>query len=446
MADSKDNGVAPETTESTAPRPGRLGLMVRALRHRNYRLFFAGQTTSLVGSWMQETAMPWLIYGLTGSPFMLGLVSFCARIPSFALAPLAGVAADRWDRRRILLATQSVAMGQALLLAVLTLSGWIDPGQIIVLALVAGVAGAFNLPAAQAFVSDIVENKDDLPSAIGLNSAMTNLARVVAPSLAGVLITLVGQGNQGEGICFLLNAASYLALLGSLLLIRPPTVAHAMPAAGLLAPLKEGFAYTLGFAPLRDLLILAALIGLAGTPNNLVALFARGNDASTFGFFLGAAGLGALAGAAFVASQRTVRGSGRRIANAAGLLGASLIGFAYSPYLWLALPCRFVGGFAVIVLMTSAITLVQVIAEDDKRGRVMSLFAMAFLGMSPLGNLLTGALAGAIGAETAFLINGCICMAAAAWFALRLPALRSLLKASKDTAHQAGTWLLRAEH
>lgn len=424
-----------EPTEPAPLRRPRWRAMFRAFAHRNYRLFFIGQAVSLVGSWMQQTAMPWLVYDLTRSAFLLGVVSFCAHIPAFFLAPLAGVEADRRDRRRLLLLTQAVAMAQAVILGVLTWAGWIDTWQIIVLALIAGIAGAFNLPAAQAFVADIVEQKEDLASAVALNAAMTNLARVLAPALAGLLITLVGEGSRGEAVCFFLNGASYLALLGVLLLIRtgePRGVSpRSAPAAGFLASLKEGWVYLFGSVPLRDLLILAALIGLAGTPGTMLALFAHKYDdsaANTFGFLMAATGLGALVGAAYVASRPSIRGSGRRIAVAAALLGAATIGFAYAPSLWLALIGRFVAGFALVVQLTSVTTLVQFIADDAKRGRVLSLFGMAFLGMSPLGNLLTGWLAGATSPETAFLVLGITCAATALWFSCRVPHLRALLQ------------------
>lgn len=427
--------------------PGVLKVMLRAFGHRNYRLFFIGQTVSLIGSWMQQTAIPWLVYDQTKDPFLLGLVGFCTHIPAFILAPLAGVAADRWDRRHILLIAQAVAMVQALLLGLLTLAGWIDIGQIILLSFVAGVAAAFNLPAAQAFVSDIVEKKEDLPSAIALNAAMTNLTRMLAPALAGVLISVITltTSREGEAACFLLNGVSYLAVLASLWVIRPAAASKpfAKGAIGGLASLKEGFSYVLGSPPLRDLLLLAALVGLVGTPSTLIPVFAdkiAPGNASTFGLLMGATGLGALVGAAYVAARRGIRGSGQRIAGGTVILGVALIGFAYSPYLWPAIGFRFLAGLALVVQMTSCTTLVQTVSDDDKRGRVMSIYAMAFLGMSPLGNLLAGSLASAsaIGPEATFLIFGISCLVAAGWFLARLPRLREMLRGQFTQGHKAG--------
>lgn len=437
-----------EEGSTSPPPPRRWRQAFRAFSHRNYRWFFVGQAVSLIGSWMQQTAMPWLVFGLTGSAFLLGVVSFCARIPAFFLTPVAGVAADRFDRRRLLLATQTLALGQALLLGLLTWFGWIETWHVIVLALVSGVAGAFNLPAAQAFIAEVVEEKDDLGSAVALNAAMTNLTRVGAPALAGVLITVAGSGSRGEGLCFLINAVSYLVLLAVLLIIRPVTATPRETAdQGVLESLREGAVYVWREPPLRFLLILAALIGLAGTPGNMLALFADRYDgarASNFGFLVGATSLGAVFGAVYVATQRAVRGAGWRIALGAAILGGSTIGFAYASELWLALLWRVIAGCALVVQMTSATTLVQVICEDSKRGRVLSLFGMAFLGMSPLGNLLTGWLASASSAELAFAVNGSVCLVAGLWFAARVRRIRTFVKEQR-AQHDAAA-LAHAHH
>jgi MFS family permease len=266
----------------------------------------------------------------------------------------------------------------------------------------------------------------------------------VAPALAGVLITVVGQGRTGEGVCFLLNGVSYLAVLASLLAIHPPAADRPALSGQLLAPLKEGFAYVLGFAPLRDLLLLAAVVGLVGMPGTLLPVFARklgAGDASTFGFLTGATGLGALAATAYVASRPGLRGAGPRIAAAAALLGASLIGFAGSPALGPALAFRFLGGLALMVQMTSVTALVQAVADADKRGRALSLFGMAFLGMGALGNLAAGALAEVIGAEWTFVADGACCLAAALWFTLRLPHLRRVLRSAlAERGHGPAAW------
>ncbi len=400
--------------------------MFRALRSRDFRLFFIGQTISLIGTWMQQTALPWLVYSLTDSAVLLGLVSFCTMIPVFVLGPVAGVVADRWQRRSLMLATQVIAMLQALLLGLSTWFGWIDATQILLLAILGGCAWAFNIPVAQAFLSDIVP-REDLPSAIALNAALTNLARMIGPALAGGLIAFAGEGRQGETVCFLGNGVSYVAVLACLWLIQPTLPSRPVSTGSLIAPLKEGFVAVAHNAILRDLWIVAALIGLVGTPVSLMPVFARqlaGDDASALGILMATTGLGALVGAIYVASRRGLRGSGKRIAIGSAFLGLSLIGFAYAPSLGAAAAWRFVSGVALVVQLTSCSTVVQTVTDDDKRGRVLSLFSMAFLGMSPLGNLAAGFLANMIGAAATFSIYGISCLLVAVAFAARLPALR----------------------
>jgi MFS family permease len=422
----------------------RLRFAFRALGHRDYRRFFIGQALSGLGGWMQQTALPWLVFSLTDSPLLLGLVGACNFLPSFVLAPVAGVVADRRDRRLILLTTQTLALGQALVLGLLTLAGRVDTPTLVALALFGGLVIAFNLPAAQAFVSDLVTDKDDLPSALALNAALNNLSRVLGPALAGLIITWVSDGNAGESICFLLNAASYLAVLVALVLVRP---APQLPIAdgSWIGPLKEGFAYVWRSVLLRDLMLLVALVGLTGIPGTLIPMMARkigAGDARTFGFLNAATGFGALAGTAYVATRRR-RGAGRRIALGAAVLGASLIGFAFSTTLAPALVSRFVAGVAWVIQATTCMALVQTVTDADKRGRVMSLFGMAFLGMAALGNLAAGGLGSAIGAEATFVVDGCCCLAAGLWFALRLPRLREEFHAaeaghrSTSTAHDS---------
>jgi MFS family permease len=338
-------------------------------------------------------------------------------------------------------------MAQAIVLGLLTLAGqpWIGTWQIVLLALLAGTATAFNQPAAQAFVADLVERKDDLASGIALNTALNNLSRMVAPALAGVLIAMIGTGQTGEGVCFLLNGASYLAVLASLWAIRLHPTAQGPAPTPLLTSLMEGIRYVASFRPLLHLLILASVIGLLGTPSSLLPIFAHklSGNASGLGFLLGAAGLGALLGTIYVASRPGLGGTGRRIAVGTLVLGVTLAAFAYTPYLpsaWLALGLalgfRFASGLAMMVVLTSCSTAVQVLTDDDKRGRVMSLYSMAFLGLMPLGNLLAGALASVTSAELVFLLSGCCCIVSGLWFLLQVPGLRALVQSRRaEPAH-----------
>lgn len=404
-----------------------LKLSLRALGHRNYRLFFGGQGISLIGTWLTRVATSWLVYRLTNSVFLLGLVGFAGQIPTFLLAPLAGVLADRWNRHRILVVTQTLSMFQSLALAFLALTGVITVWQIIILSVFQGLINAFDTPARQSFVVEMVEEKEDLPNAIALNSAMFNSARLIGPSLAGILIATVG-----EGICFLLDGISYLAVIASLLAMKigPKKIN------GLNSPfwhgLKEGFNYAFGFVPIRSVLLLLALMSLVGMPYTvLMPVFARdilGGGPHTLGYLMAAAGAGALCGAIYLASRKSVRGLGKVIVAAASCFGIGLIAFSFSRVLWLSLPLMTVTGFGMIAQMASSNTILQTIAEDDKRGRVMSFYTMAFMGMAPLGSLLAGALASQIGAPHTLMIGGICCLMGAGMFARKLPAIREMVR------------------
>jgi len=404
-----------------------LALFGRALRHRNFRLFTAGQTLSLIGTWMQQVAVGWLVYRLTNSAFLLGLVAFVSQAPNFVLAPIAGVLADRHDKRRMVLVTQSIMMVQAIALAVLVLTGHVTVGWTIALMAVQGVATGFDIPARQAFLVEMVGNRQDLPNAIALNSSMFNGARLVGPAIAGLVIAAAG-----EGICILINAVSYVAVLAALLAMRLPERVPHGTIGPMLAGLREGFRYAYGFRPMRSILVTVAFVSLVGVPFSvLLPVFATevlGGGAETLGFLLAATGLGALAGALYLASRSTVRGLSKLIAMSAMLFGASLVGFALSRQLWLSLVCLVIAGFGMMAQMASSNTVLQTIVDDDKRGRIMSLYSMAFTGVSPIGSLLVGGAAGVVGAPVAILLSGVACLAASAVFVRQLPRLRASIR------------------
>ena len=406
-----------DTTEGTVAGPR---LMVRALRHRNYRLFFGGHGLSMVGSWMQWTAMGWLVYRLTGSKAMLGTVAFATQIPAFLLASLAGVVADRVNRRHLVLVTQSLATVQALALAYLTLAGLVEVWHIIALSVGAGLVNAFDIPARQSLVVDMLDNRADLPNAIALNSFLFNGARLVGPWVAGILIHLVG-----EGVCFLVNAASFLAIIAALLAMRIPRPRRVPSGRHVLSELRDGFAYVLGHKTIRGVLAMIAIVSLFGMPYGvLMPVFAKdilGGDAYTFGILAAAPGVGALVGALFLASRRNVLGLGRLMRIAGVLFGCGLIGFSLSRNLWLSLVILAPLGFGLLIMLASGNTLVQSLVDDDKRGRVMSLWMMSFMGMAPFGSLMAGFLAERIGAPTTVLIGGAACIVATLVFGRRLP-------------------------
>ena len=343
-------------------------ILIRALRHPNYRLFFAGQGVSLVGTWMQRIALLWLMYRLTDSEFMLGLAGFASQVPILLLGPFAGVLADRWNLHRVLVLTQALALVQALLLAILTLTGLIAPWQIIALGLVLGSINAFDMPVRQAFTIQMVEQPADLGNAIALNSFLVNGARLIGPSLAGVLIALIG-----EGWCFALNAASYLAVIVALLAmtIRPQTrPRHEGP---ILHGLHEGLRYAWGFAPIREMLLLIALSSLMVMPYvTLMPIFAKdilGGGPSSLGLLMAASGIGAIIGAVYLASRRNVLGLGGAVAVGASVFGLSLAAFACSRWFWWSFLLLVFTGLGMMLQLASSNTILQTIVDDDKRGR-----------------------------------------------------------------------------
>jgi MFS family permease len=419
---------APEKQNSAST----LSFMARALEHRNYRLFFVGQGISLIGTWMTRLATGWLVFRLSGldAAFILGLTGFAGQIPAFFLAPFAGVLVDRWNRHRLLVLTQVLSLVQSALLAAVAFQS--EPGtaaiwQIIALSFCQGVINAFDMPARQAMLVEIVDQRADLPNAIALNSFLVNGARLVGPSLAGVLIALTG-----EAWCFVVDAVSYLAVVAALLMMRLPSRGKAAPRHSLGRQLSEGFSYAFGFQPIRGLLLLLALVSFLGMPySTLLPLFAADvlqGGPTTLGFLTAASGVGALAGAVLLASRQSVLGLGRLIVLAALLFGLGLVRFALSRLLWLSLLMMLQTGFGMMVQMAASNTILQTIVEEDKRGRVMSYFSMAFLGVTPFGNLFAGLLAREIGPSLTVLSCGVGCMLAGLWFAWKLPSLRSLVR------------------
>lgn len=402
-------------------------LLVRALQHRNYRLFFGGQGISLIGTWMTRVATGWLVYRLTGSAFLLGLVSFAGQIPILVLGPVAGVWVDRWNRHRVLVVTQVLSMLQSFGLAVLALAHVITVNEIILLNLFQGAVNSFDMPARQAFVIEMVENPEDLGNAIALNSSLVNGARLIGPSVAGLLIAAVG-----EGYCFLLDGISYIAVIVSLLAMVVPVRNTGHAKQSVLAELQEGWDYVRGFRPIWAILLLLVLVSLVGMPyTTLMPIFAGQilhGGAHTLGFLMAATGVGALMGAVSLAARRSVLGLGRLIPISAGLFGAGLVGFSLSRHLSLSLLLLVVTGYGFMQQMASSNTILQTISEDRKRGRVMSFYAMSFQGVAPFGSLIAGAVAGRIGAPNTLLIGGVICVVGAGLFALQLPTLRRLVR------------------
>jgi MFS family permease len=400
---------------------------LRALRSRNYRLFFTGQSVSLIGTWMTQIATSWLVYRLTGSAWLLGIVGFASRLPTFLLGPFAGIWVDRWNRHHTLVVTQILSMLQSFALAGLALSGIITIREVIWLGLAQGVINAFDMPARQAFVIQMVENRADLANAIALNSSMVNMARLLGPSLAGVIIAAVG-----EGYCFLIDGFSYLAVIASLLAMRIPPVQPRNAPKAILQELKEGWNYVTHFIPIRSILLLLALVSLVGMQYTvLMPIFAAQvlhGGAHTLGFLMGASGVGALSGAMFLATRKNVLGLGRIVASAAAAFGAGLIALGLSRFLWLSLIVMLFVGCAMMIQMAASNTILQTIVDDDKRGRVMSFYSMSFLGMAPFGSLLAGALAHRIGASHTVMISGTICIIGAGWFASQLRAMRELVR------------------
>ncbi len=413
----------------------------RALRHRNFRLFFGGQTISLIGTWMTRIATSWLVYRLTKSAMLLGTVGFAGQIPTFLLAPFAGVWVDRLDRRRVLVWTQTLAMIQSFALAALTLSGHITVEWILGLAVMQGLVNAFDMPGRQAFMVQMIGDRADLGNAIAINSSMVNMARLIGPSLAGLIIAATN-----EGWCFFIDGVSYIAVIASLLMMRLNLPALKRAATSTIQELKEGWSYVSGFLPIRTILMLFAVVSLMGMPFVvLMPIFAAKvlhGGPHTLGFLMGAMGVGALISALSLAARKSVRGLIRMIPIAAGVFGLGLIGFGLSHVFWLSMVTVLIAGMGMMQGMAASNTIIQTLVSEDKRGRVMSYYTMAFVGMAPFGSLLAGTMASAIptapvrllggmvltGAQWTVIINGAIVVLGAAWFFTRLPAVRLVVR------------------
>ena len=409
---------------------------LRSLRQRNYRLFCSGQLVSLIGTWMQMVALSWLVYRLTGKAAMLGLMSFCNLIPVFILAPLGGLVADRVPSRRLLLTTQIVAMTLAFILAGLTLTHHVRMWHLFVSALLLGTTNAFDNPGRQVFVARAVP-RPDLMNAVALNSSMVTGARVAGPALAGILVAAIG-----EGWCFFLNAVSYLAVIAGLLAMTfPPMKAREPEGQSQMGRLREGFDLVRRTMPIRSLLILLGMLSLLGVPYSvLMPIFAAQvfhGSSRTFGLLMGTSGAGALAGALTLACRPHSHGLGRWITATSLAFGAALIGFACSRSLWLSLPLMLLVGFCFMVEMAATNTMIQMMVPDAFRGRVMSFYAMMFLGMSPLGGLLAGLVAHQVGAPATVALGGAGCVVCGCAFALHFrrwrEGARGLLRAAGET-------------
>jgi len=401
--------------------PDWLPTTLRALRHRNFQLFFSGQLISLIGTWMQNIAQAWLVYRLTGSSLLLGAVGFASQIPVFLVAPLGGIVADRHNRRKIVIATQISSMLLAFVLAALTLTGVVRVWHIFVLAALLGVVNAFDIPGRQSFLVEMV-GKDDLMNAIALNSSMFNGARIIGPAIAGVLVAKIG-----EGWCFFANAVSYIAVIIGLFMMRVQPRTHHVHGSPI-EHIIEGFRFAQRTGPIRALLLLLGLVSLVAMPYTVLMpvfddhVLHRG--ASGLGILMGATGVGALLGALTLATRSHVRGLGRWVAIACGGFGVSLILFSLSRNFWFSTALLVPVGFCMMLQMSASNTLIQAMVPDHLRGRVMALYTMMFMGMAPFGSLFAGALADRLGAPLTVAIGAVACVGGAVLFWLNLPKIR----------------------
>ena len=402
-------------------------MSLRALRSRNYRLFFAGQSVSLIGTWMTRIATSWLVYRLTDSALLLGVTGFAGQIPAFFFAPIAGVWLDRWDKHRALVVTQVLAMIQSLVLAWLALSGAINIWWVAVLVLFQGFINAFDMPARQSFVIEMIEQRGDLSNAIALNSSMVNGTRLVGPAIAGVVIAA-----SSVGWCFLIDGVSYIAVIFSLLAMRLVKEKTRKAKKRVWDELAEGWKYVTHSAAIRSILLILALVSIVGMPYTVLVPIIAGSvlhgGPHTFGFLMGMSGVGALASAITLALRRTVVGLGRMILISVALFGGGLIVLGISRLVWLSLLMMAATGFGMMQQMAASNTILQTIVADDKRGRVMSFYTLAILGVTPFGSLLAGAIASRAGAPATLVLGGVCCLAGAAWFLRQLPEIRRIIR------------------
>ena len=415
--------MVPLSTSQPSPKSSiRLPTIFRALRHRNYRLFFSGQIISLIGTWMQSIAQAWLVYRLTKSSLLLGVVGFAGQIPVLLFAPLGGLIADHHSRHRTVIATQTASMALAFILSALTLLGQIRVWEVLCLAALLGVVNAFDIPARQAFIIEMVI-PEDLINAIALNSAMFNGARILGPAVAGITVAAIG-----EGWCFFANGVSYIAVIvGLLLMTFAPRERTPRPASGL-ASVLEGFRFVHDTGPILALLLLLGLVSLTGMPYAvLMPIFADRilhSGARGLGILMGSTGVGALAATLVMAARKEVRGLGRWIMFASTGFGMSLIAFSFSRSFSLSVFLLLPAGFSMLIQMASSNTLIQTMVPDALRGRVMSVYSMMFMGMAPFGALLAGAIANRLGAPHTVAIGGLVCIAGSMLFASKWPTLR----------------------
>lgn len=412
-------------TNSESARASKLPAPLRALRHRNYQLFFGGQLISLIGTWMDQVAESWLVYRLTGSSLLLGMVSFAGQIPVFLLAPIGGAVADRFNRRTILVMTQSSMMVLAFILATLTLTHLVQVWHVIVLAALMGVVNAFDIPARQAFVVDMVA-REDLVNAIALNSSMFNGARVIGPAIAGIVVAVIG-----EGWCFFANAVSFIAVIAGLLMMKNLRSRMAIEGSAF-ENIIEGFRFVAQTGPIRALMLLLGVVSFTAMPYAvLMPIFADQilhGGAKALGILMGASGLGALGGAVTLVMRKSVRGLGKWIAIACSSFGVCLILFAFSRITWLSVALLIPTGFSVMLQMASSNTLIQSMVLDRLRGRVMAVYSMMFMGMAPLGALLAGSVAHGIGAPVTVALGGMVSIVGGIIFGLRWSAHRPMAR------------------
>jgi MFS family permease len=399
----------------------------RALRHRNFRLFFMGQGISVMGTWMTRLATSWLVYRLTHSALLLGVVSFAGQIISFFLGPFAGVWIERIERRKLLVATQVLACIQSLAMAALTLTHRINLWEIIALAAFQGLINAFDMPGRQSFLVKMVDDRKDLANAIAINSSMVNAARLGGPAIAGVIVAAVG-----EGWCFLIDGLSYFAVIASLLMMRLPASDMRRHTTTMLEQMREGWDYVRGFVPIRTILILFSLISLMGYSNTVLLPIFAGDvlhgGPHTLGLLSAAMGVGALTSALSLTLRKSTAGLTRMIQISSAICGGSLILFGVSHTLWLSMLIMVLIGFGMMQTAAASNTVIQSLVSEDKRARVMSYYTMAFVGSAPFGSLLAGALAHRIGAPHTVIITGAFCLAGAAWFSLRLPRVHAAMQ------------------
>lgn len=410
----------------------KLYLTFRALRHKNYLLFFVGQCISLIGTWIQQIAISWLVYRLTNSALLMGIITFVGAVPSLFIAPFAGVIIDRINKYKMLTILQIIFMIEALILSILTLTGTIQIWSLIFIGALVGITSAIDMPLRQAFVVQLVEDNNDLGNAISLNSSIFNLARIIGPAIAGILIASVG-----EGICFLLNSLSYIAVITALLAM---TIKNnddkKKESKNALKELVEGFRYAFGIKTIRNALSYLAISSFIGMAFQvLMPIYAKeilGGNSQTLGILMSASGLGALIGALHLASRRTSAGLEQRMFTASLLFSLAVIGLSYTKTIWLAMLLLFITGFGMVTIMAASNTLIQDCVDESKRGRVMSLYTMAFIGTAPLGSLFEGSLADKIGLPYTFLINGLVMLISALAFNAKLKYNENQLQENND--------------